>query len=48
MNLEEIKLITKAFTVVGLAAVSAWTHVKTKGAAGEGWGLLAIIVLIFV
>lgn len=37
--------IAKSIIVVGLAAVSAWLHIKDKD--GSGWALLALLVLIF-
>lgn len=40
--------IAKAIIVVGLAAVSAYTHVKTDGWYGEGWGVLAVVALILL
>ena len=42
-----MKNIAGAIIVVGLATVSAYLYVKTKGKAGEGWGFLAFIVLMF-
>jgi hypothetical protein len=42
-----MNVIAKAILVVGLAAVSIYGYVKTNGEAGGGWGLLAILVLLF-
>ena len=38
--------IAKAIAVVGLAGVSAYLHVKTKGESGGGWAVLAFLILI--
>lgn len=48
MEPESVKYIAKAIIVVGLAAISVWSHIKTNGLSGEGWGILAFLVLIFM
>jgi len=47
MELENIKYIAKAITVVGLAAVSVWEGKSSKWERGDGWGILAFLVLVF-
>jgi len=43
MTIEAFKLIVTAALAVGMAGVSAYLHVRTKGEYGEGWGFLAFI-----
>ena len=41
------KHIAHAILVVGLAAVSVFAWLSSEGKIGDGWGLLAVVVLIF-
>lgn len=42
-----MRCIAKSFIVVGLAAISAWSHLATGGEAGVGWAIMSVLVLFF-
>ena len=41
-----MKNMSKAIIVVGLAVVSVTAFILTDGTTGQGWGFLAVLVLL--
>jgi hypothetical protein len=42
-----MQCIAKSIVVVGLASLSVYAYLKSGGEIGEGWAVLAVLILFF-
>ena len=44
---EGLHQVAKAFVILGFSALSVWVGLETDWERGEGWAVLAVLILFF-